>query len=119
MNGTPENAQICLDRAITVLFEIANAVSHTRNLTELYRVIHGALATILPAENFFIAYYDESKETLWFPYFKDAFDPPLNAAPVADFPFIHRVIQSRSPGIFSAQDDPGGPWGPAPGWALL
>jgi len=107
MNKRPANSERRLDRTISVLFEIANAVSQTRNLTELYRVIHRTLASILPAENFFIALYDESRDVIGFPYFTDPLHTPSDEAPLEDFPFIRRVIQARSP-VISSERDSGG-----------
>lgn len=91
-----------LEKTIAVLFEIADAVSHTRNLTELYRVIHQALGTLLPAENFFIALQDAPEESIRFPYFMDEIHPPPRDGIGMDV--INRVIASRSPQIFSDTD---------------
>ncbi len=112
MDGRPANSQSRLDRTVTVLFEIANAVSNTRNLTELYRVIHRSLATILPVKTFFIAICDEAGTTLRFPYFSDSVELPADKVSVEDFPFIRRVITSRSPAVFA--EEGAGTWLGAP-----
>ena len=46
---------------IEVLFEISDAVTHTRNLAELYGVIHQSLNKILNVNNFYIALLDEDR----------------------------------------------------------
>ena len=50
-------------KTLEVLFEISEAVTHTLNLDELYRVIHIALGKILNADNFYIALHHEEKDS--------------------------------------------------------
>ncbi len=54
--------------------QIAQEASRVETLQELYRSIHWALAKIMPADNLFIALYDEEKGMVSFPYFVDQFD---------------------------------------------
>lgn len=58
------------------IYKIAQASISTRTLDELYVFIHHALASILPAENFYIALYDSAADLLTFPYFVDQLDEP-------------------------------------------
>jgi two-component system cell cycle sensor histidine kinase/response regulator CckA len=60
----------------TALYEIAQAVNTTGNLSELYGVIHRILGQLMPADNFYIALYDPLQNRISFPYFVDQFDPP-------------------------------------------
>ena len=60
----------------TALYEIAQAVNTTGNLSELYGVIHRILGHLMPADNFYIALYDPLQNRISFPYFVDQFDPP-------------------------------------------
>ncbi|HEX7573915.1 MAG TPA: PAS domain S-box protein, partial [Bacteroidota bacterium] len=55
---------------------IAQAAGTTRGIQELCRSIHGIVAEIMEAKNFYIALYDSKEGLLSFPYFQDEFDPP-------------------------------------------
>jgi two-component system cell cycle sensor histidine kinase/response regulator CckA len=57
------------------LYEIAQAVNTTGNLSELYRVIHRILGQLMPADNFYLALHDPLHDRISFPYFVDQFDP--------------------------------------------
>ena len=56
------------------LFRISEAAFSTRELKELYRSVHAILAELLPAQNFYIALYNEKKNTVNFPYLIDEYD---------------------------------------------
>ncbi len=56
------------------LFSISNAVNTTFNLDELYKTIHGVLGEIIDMTNFFIALYDEEKDTISFSFDTDKVD---------------------------------------------
>jgi PAS domain S-box-containing protein len=58
------------------VYRIAQAAGTTRGIQELCRSIHGIVAEIMEAKNFYVALYDRKEELLSFPYFKDEFDPP-------------------------------------------
>jgi PAS domain S-box-containing protein len=58
------------------LFSMASATSETRNLDELYKSIHKTLSTLMPADNIFIALYDETQGVISYPYYMDQYDPP-------------------------------------------
>ena len=58
----------------SALFKISNAVNTASNLDELFQAIHLALSSIIDTTNFYIALYDEAKDTLTFPYFVDSAD---------------------------------------------
>ncbi|HLP59706.1 MAG TPA: GAF domain-containing protein, partial [Candidatus Deferrimicrobium sp.] len=58
------------------VYRISQTVHSTENIDSLYREIHNIICDVMPAENFYIAYYDEKDELLTFPYFVDAVDPP-------------------------------------------
>ncbi|MGB8214487.1 MAG: diguanylate cyclase [Anaerolineales bacterium] len=59
------------------VYRIAAATETTRSLDELYPQIHQIIASVMPAENFYITLYDEAHDLLHFPYFKDAADVPF------------------------------------------
>jgi PAS domain S-box-containing protein len=95
-----------LARTIEVLFEISNAVTHTRNLNELYWEIHQSLDKILNVNNFFIALFHEERDSISFPYHVDEKDD----LPEEIFHFSEtssltgKVIQAKKPLIFFEQD---------------
>jgi len=57
-------------------YQIVMAAEITRSLNDLYPKIHQIISSVMPAENFFIVLYDEKRNKLTFPYFKDAQDEP-------------------------------------------
>ena len=59
----------------STLYRVSEATSAARDMDELYAEIHAIVAELMPAENFYIALYDEADEVLTFPYFVDAVDP--------------------------------------------
>lgn len=56
------------------LYNIASLSFEETAPREFYKQIHHNVATLIYAENFFIALYDESQEVLNFPYFSDQSD---------------------------------------------
>jgi transcriptional regulator with GAF, ATPase, and Fis domain len=93
-------------KTLEVLFEISDALTHTRNLHELYKAIHISLKKILTVDNFYIALHHPEKDAISFPYHVDEMDE----IPDEIFQFSRtasltgRVIQSRIPMIFHEQD---------------
>jgi|GEM_PF-1296324 len=65
------------EKVLEVLFEISTAVHNTRNLNELYRVIHKSLEKILNVDNFFIANHNKEDDSISFPYHVDKVDTDL------------------------------------------
>jgi diguanylate cyclase (GGDEF)-like protein/PAS domain S-box-containing protein len=57
------------------LFDISEAANAAEDLLELFRRIHQIIGDLLPANNFFVALYDDKKDELSFPYFIDEHDP--------------------------------------------
>jgi diguanylate cyclase (GGDEF)-like protein/PAS domain S-box-containing protein len=58
-------------------YQIVMAAETTQSLNDLYPKIHQIISSVMPAENFFIVLYDEKRNKLTFPYFKDAKDEPF------------------------------------------
>lgn len=58
----------------SALYRIAEETSAAGDLDEFYRFIHRIVGGLMHAENFYIALYDETSETLSFPYFVDEED---------------------------------------------
>ncbi|MCP4722668.1 MAG: GAF domain-containing protein [Desulfobacteraceae bacterium] len=93
-------------KTLEVLFEISEAVTHTRNLDELYEVIHHSLGKILNVDNLYIALHHEEKDSISFPYYVDEKDEIpdeiFNFSQTASL--TGKVVQSKKPLIFFEQD---------------
>ncbi len=59
------------------VYQIAIATVSTKSLNDLFPQIHKIIASVMPAENFYITLYDEKRNVLKFPYFMDALDEPF------------------------------------------
>lgn len=55
-------------------YEISEAINITPDINALYKKIHEVVKELTPAENFYIALYDEEEQLISFPYFIDQFD---------------------------------------------
>ncbi len=64
------------------VFAISQAANATTCQDELLLQIHRAVGRLLPAENFYIALYDEERGLLSFPYFVDEVDQPPPPRPL-------------------------------------
>lgn len=93
-------------KTIEVLFKISDAVSKTRNLGELYKVIHESLNEILNVDNFYIAIHHARKDSITFPYHVDEMDENPNEINAFSKRLTSTglVIQNREPMIFYEQD---------------
>lgn len=58
----------------SALYKISEAVSVIDDINDLYVRIHEIVKTLMHAENFYIALYDDDNNTLSFPYFVDKYD---------------------------------------------
>jgi PAS domain S-box-containing protein len=82
----PEDQVVAIIRNITArkrveqvqaaVYRISEAALADRSLNDLYRSIHGIISELMPtpARNFYIALFDESANTVHFPYYVDEFD---------------------------------------------
>jgi PAS domain S-box-containing protein len=93
-------------KTIEVLFKISEAVSNTRNLGELYKVIHQSLDEILNVDNFYIALYHEKKDSITFPYYVDEKDYPADVIKFSQKSSLTgMVIKNQKPMIFYQDDN--------------
>ncbi len=65
-----------------IIFDIAQGVTTTANLSDLFKVIHEALKKLIYAENCYVAIYNEETQLMSYPYFVDKFDPRPEPAPM-------------------------------------
>lgn len=63
-------------------YRISQAVHSVENLAELFHAIHRIVGELMPANNFYIALYDEQTKLLQFPYFVDEVDQPPESKPL-------------------------------------
>ena len=56
---------------------ISEVAHFAHNLEQLYSMIHQIISQLMPAENFYIALYDEGSELISFPYYEDEYDDPF------------------------------------------
>jgi len=73
--------RVRMEKTQSVLLSISEAASTTDNLTELLRIIHKQLGTLLNATNFYVALYDEETGLYSFPYHVDQYDRVDNHTP--------------------------------------
>jgi signal transduction histidine kinase/DNA-binding response OmpR family regulator len=59
------------------LYRIAEAASAASDLEAFYREVHATVATLMHAENFYIALYDEARQAINFAYYVDKVDPDI------------------------------------------
>ncbi|MCU0286755.1 MAG: GAF domain-containing protein [Acidobacteria bacterium] len=64
-----------LEKVQDSIYRISETAGSVENVDELYPKIHDIISGLIPANNFYIALYDEKNETISFPYFKDDKDP--------------------------------------------
>ena len=57
-----------------VLYEISHLASSTRDRSTFLKGIHAQLATLIDAENFYLALYDSTRGTITYPYYVDHAD---------------------------------------------
>jgi GAF domain-containing protein/DNA-binding response OmpR family regulator len=56
------------------LYRIAEAASAASDLQAFYREVHATVGTLMSAENFYIALYDNRRKAINFPYYVDSVD---------------------------------------------
>lgn len=62
------------DNVQKVLYRISEAVNTSDDIVNLYKVIHENIKELMKANNFYIALYDDTSDTITFPYFVDEVD---------------------------------------------
>jgi GAF domain-containing protein/CheY-like chemotaxis protein len=61
-------------RVQAALYRIAEAASAASDLEAFYREVHATVATLMFAENFYIALYDDARQAINFPYYIDSLE---------------------------------------------
>lgn len=83
-------------------YAISQSAYAADNLDDLFARIHQILGTLIRAENFFIAMYDEVNDILSFPYFVDEYDQAPKPRPVKQS-LTDYVIRTGKPVFASPQ----------------
>jgi GAF domain-containing protein/DNA-binding response OmpR family regulator len=73
------------ERVQAALYRIAEAASAAQDLQAFYREVHETVGTLMFAENFYIALYDEARQAISYPYYADTIDDDI-PDPQAWFP---------------------------------
>ncbi len=60
-----------LEKVRESIYRISENASTSENLEDLYKTIHEIIKELIPAQNFYIALYDDKTELVSFPYFVD------------------------------------------------
>lgn len=58
------------------IYKISEAAHQAQNLEELFQAMQSIISSLMPAQNFYVALYDETTDTIHFPYYIDEFDAP-------------------------------------------
>lgn len=102
----------------TSLYAISEATHRVGDLLALIQRIHQIVGTLLPADNFSVALYDQETGLLDFPYYADRYN--ATPGPCAPLPgtLYARILQSGQPLLLSQEtgmtDAPGMRVGPRP-----
>ncbi|WKE65614.1 EAL domain-containing protein [Gallaecimonas kandeliae] len=71
------------DVLLDALFEISELSSEARDLASFFPAVHRIIGNLLPAENFYVALYQELDDTIELVYLVDHADPMLDPAQVS------------------------------------
>ena len=92
------NAEIRQDHQLQVaLHEISEASHAARDMPGLLKAIHKIVGALMPANNFFVALYDERTREISFPYFVDENDPVPTPRKVGQGGLTERVLTTGKP----------------------
>ena len=77
-NAESRRARTRAEKVRDALFKFSQATQQSLTLEQLLGIIHKTISELMPADNIYIALYDESTDTLSFPYYVDEYDeaPP-------------------------------------------
>ncbi|MDR5762613.1 EAL domain-containing protein [Caballeronia sp. LZ035] len=93
-----------------VLYDIANLASSVSERADFLRGVHKRLATLIDAENFYLALYDRKTGKITYPYYVDVIDTDVVAAENYDIlnparlSMTGQVLTSAQPLFITAED---------------
>lgn len=87
------------EKLTAALYGISQAMFNSGDLDELYPSIHGLIAGIVPANNFFIALLTDDSQILKFPYYRDEKDTSSDVVIKTDDPqsITVEVLRTNKP----------------------
>ena len=85
------------------LLGISEAAQSAAALPELFGRIHEIVGGLLPAQNFFVALYDQDRDELSFPYFVDEHDPAPPTQGLKEGTLAGRVIELGQALLFTPE----------------
>lgn len=91
------------DLTQAALLHISEAAQSAVTLPELFSRIHQIVDELLPAQNFFVALYDEERDELTFPYFVDQYDSAPPTQKLQDGTLAGRVIHMGQALLFTPE----------------
>jgi GAF domain-containing protein len=59
------------------LYRIAELAGAAQDMQEFYAAVHAVVGELMPANNFFIALYDQERQLISWPYYADELDPDV------------------------------------------
>jgi len=86
-----------------MLYLISEAAYAAEDLIALFQRIHQIVGTLLPADNFSVALYDEEKDQLNFPYCVDVVEQPSETSRPAAGTLCAEIIRSGQPLLLNAE----------------
>jgi diguanylate cyclase (GGDEF)-like protein/PAS domain S-box-containing protein len=88
------------------LHNISEAAHSAEDLLALFRRIHQIIGNLLPATNFFVALYDETKDELSFPYYVDEHDDAPAPRKLDSGTLSAEVIRTGQPLLLTPDSKP-------------
>lgn len=85
------------------IYRISEAAQKTLNLVELFKAMHAIISALMPAENFYVALYNENTGLLEFPFFLDAYDQAPEPQPLGNG-LTEYVFRTGEPQLVSPSD---------------
>jgi len=111
------------ERLKQVLYTIADMTSRVEKLDELYEGIQLSLSEVLDTENFYIALYDQTNQSLSYPYYRDEFDTQPTSGPLhrglTEYVLEHgqpllvskrEILEMAEQGLISIEGTPSEQW---------
>lgn len=86
------------------LLQISEAAHAATDMADLYRRIHEIIGSLLPAQNIYLALYDEATDEVSFPYFVDACDPQPPPQKLGEISLTAIVLRSGQALLINASD---------------
>ncbi|MDQ3039729.1 MAG: PAS domain S-box protein, partial [Pseudomonadota bacterium] len=85
------------------LNQISEAAHSAGTLVEMFGRIHQIIGELLPARNFFVALYDQTKDELSFPYYVDEHDAAPEPRKLEDGTLSGRVVMTGETLLFTPE----------------